>query len=216
MGLVVQHGGGQGVGELRDEVLADDHQGDTCGGQVLLCAGKEDAEPADVHRLAQDAAGGVRHQRNVGAVGALAHLREGGPLGSHDGVVQCDVAVVVVPLNPVDLRNEGVAVVLGGGDDIHRQVLLGLLDGLVGPDAGVDVGRLPQLLQVHGNHGELGAGSALQEEDGVVVRNAHQPADPCLRILDDGLVVLGAMAHLHDRLAGALIVQHLGGGFLQH
>ena len=80
----------------------------------------------------------------------------------------------------------------------------GLLDGLLGPGAGVDVVRRRALGQeVHRDHGELEARAALQEQDLVAVRDAGQPADVRLGLAEDRLEGRRAMADLHDGHADA-------------
>ena len=71
---------------------------------------------------------------------------------------------------------------------MHHADLLGLLDGLGRPDAGIDiVGHLAGGEQILGQHGKLGTGSALQEEDLVVFRDPHHVPEPHNRIFDQGV-----------------------------
>ena len=44
----------------------------------------------------------------------------------------------------------------------------------------------------------------------------QQIPEVSFRFVDDPLVSLGTMAHLHNGHTGALIVEHLGGSFFQH
>ena len=96
--------------------------------------------------------------------------------------------------------------VLGGvGDDVDGADLLGFLDGLAGPGAGVDVvGGLAGQQQVHGNLRELEAGAALEEEDLVVVVDAEQLAHVGDGFGVDGVVGFAAVAVFHDGHAGAV------------
>ncbi len=60
--------------------------------------------------------------------------------------------------------------------DVCRADLLGFLERLLSPVAGDDVvGRRARREQVHRDHGKLQAGTALQKQHLVVVRNAGQP-----------------------------------------
>ena len=75
--------------------------------------------------------------------------------------------------------------------DFHRVVFLRLLDGLLGPGAGLDVAGDAVLHQVHGDHGELDVPAALDEEYFVVVRDAHELAQVRLRLGQNVLENLG-------------------------
>ena len=59
-------------------------------------------------------------------------------------------------------------------------------------------------------------GAALDEQNLVVVGNAHQLAQIGLGLVDDLLEHLGAVAHLHDAHTAAAVVHHLVADLLQH
>ena len=114
------------------------------------------------------------------------------PCDTVDGLVLADVDVVGVcgDVQVGAIGYVGVVLVLGGGGHYDLTDLLGLGDGLLGPGSGLDVDGLAVLHEVHGNHGELERGSALYEQDLVVVGNSHQVPEVLLGLIDDLLVDL--------------------------
>ena len=109
-----------------------------------------------------------------------------------------------------------IVLVLGGSGDDDLAVLLGLGNGLLGPCAGFDVDGLAVLHQIPRHSRELQRSAALNEQDLVVVGNAHQVAQVSLGLVDDLLENLGAVAHLHDAHAAAAVVHHLVADLLQN
>jgi len=79
---------------------------------------------------------------------------------------------------PLVLPRDGeIVVALGAGGHIDVTETLSFLDGLLRPDAGVDiVGHTVFRQKVQRNLGELLAGAALQEQHLVVRRNGQQVA----------------------------------------
>ncbi len=88
---------------------------------------------------------------------------------------------------------------------VNRALRLCFVVGLLAPRAVDDViGRLAGAAQqVHGHHGELQQGPALQEQHAVVRRYAQQRAEIGLGLIDDFVEGLRAMADLQDRHARA-------------
>ena len=81
--------------------------------------------------------------------------------------------VVEVRGNLISLRNIGIIPVLRTGDGIGLADTLGLFQGLVGPDAGIEIGGL--LLEVvHRNIEELEGGAAAEEDDFVGIRDIEK------------------------------------------
>ena len=70
--------------------------------------------------------------------------------------------------------------------------------GPLGPLAGDNVISHALLHQVHGDHGKLLMGAALQEQNLIVIRDIQQIPQICLGLVENVLVSLGAVAHLHD------------------
>ena len=135
-----------------------------------------------------------------------------------DGLVLADVDIVGI-LGDVEVGAIGdvaVVLVLGGSGDDDLAVLLSLGNGLLGPCAGLDVDGLAVLHQIPRHSRELQRSAALNEQDLVVVGNAHQVAQVSLGLVDDLLENLGAVAHFHDAHAAAAVVHHLVTDFLQH
>ena len=91
-----------------------------------------------------------------------------------------------------------------------------LADGFRGPHAGVQhIHGLAGQAKVHGRHGELHAAAALQEDDGVVVGNGEELAEPRFGVGDDAFEFRRAMAHLHHGHAAAAPVEQLFADALQ-
>src|SRR5258708_31094222 len=89
-----------------------------------------------------------------------------------------------------------------------KEYFLQFSDGLGGPGACVeDVNGLSGEAQVHGSHGELHAAAALDEDDGVVVRDSKKIAELLFRSGVDTFKFKGTVAHFHDRHATAAPVE---------
>ena len=212
VGLILQHGGGAGDGVLGDQVLTDDDDDHTGGADVLLNAAVDDAVLGNVHGLGQEAG------RHVGNQELALGIGQGLELGAVNGVVLADVDVVGILGNGQvgAVGDVGEGSILGGSDGVGLAIELGFLPCLLGPLAGDDVVGNLVFHQVHGNHGELLVGAALEEQDLVVIGNVHQLPQVSLGLVDDALVGLGTVAHFHDGHAGALVIEHLGGNFSQN
>ena len=74
----------------------------------------------------------------------------------------------------------------------------GFLIGVVGKVAGDGVVRLAGFHQVHRDSRELGRRAALQEQDLVVLRDGEHAAKRRLGFLDDAVIYLRSVTHLHD------------------
>jgi hypothetical protein len=213
--LEVEHDGREGLSGA-DEVLAHDGDGDAGGPDVLLCAGVDDAEAGDVDGLGAEVGGhvgdedarpvaGLRVVLELHAVDGLvgADVEEPGLGVLGDGVERREGRVLAVFTRPGD----------GGGGE-----LLGLLEGLVAPGSGHDeVGRIggPRA-EVERDGGELRGGAALEEEHGVGVGHREERAQVGLGLLDGGVELLPAVAHLHDAHPGAVVVHQLRLRPLEH
>ena len=203
-------GGGHGPAQ---QVAADDHDGQARGTYVLLGTGVDHAEAADIVDLAQDVGRHVRHQRD------LAGLGQGRIAGAVDGVVGGDVEIIRVgiELRGVQRGNVGVLVVLGGRHHVHLAVLPGLHQRAVGKIAAVHVvSRAAAGHKIHRDGRELARRAALQKQHRVVLGNVHQLAQGRLGLIEDGLILLGSVTHLHDVHAGVAIAQHFPRRLLQY
>ena len=76
--------------------------------------------------------------------------------------------------------------------------------------AGDRVVRLAGLHQVHRDGRELGRRAALEEQDLVVLRDGEHAAQRRLGLLDDAVIYLRSVTHLHDGHAGTLVIEHFG------
>ena len=194
MGLVVEHGGDV-TGHTAQGTLTDDGEDDAGRAHVLLGAAVDEVIFAHVHRTGHDVGGHVGDQR-AGAVDVLVDLR------SVNGVVGGDVEIVQVGRDFESLGDVGVVLVLGAGDGIGLADALGLYEGFVGPDAGVQIGGL--LLQVvHGYIEELQGGTAAEEHDFVGVRNVEKFLPQGAAFIHHGVPLLGAVADGEDGNSGS-------------
>ena len=212
MGLIAEVGGDEFRHVLPDQILPDDDNGHTGGAHVLLDTGPDQAVFADVAGAGEEHGGLVGHQNLALGVGQLVIG------GTVNGLVFADVDVigVVRDVQMGAVGNIGEVLVGGGGNDLHLTVPFGLGNGLFAPCAGFDVAGYAVFHQVHGHHGELHRAAALNKQNLIVFGNVHQRPHIGFRLRKNVLKHLGAVAHLHDAHAAAVIVQHLGGDFLQH
>ncbi len=185
MGLVVEHGG-EVARHAAQGTLADDGEDDAGRAHVLLGAAIDKVILAHVHRAGHDVRGHIGNER-AGAVHVLLDFR------AVNGVVGGDVEVVQVCRDFESLGNIGVILVLGAGDGIGLANSLGLYEGLVRPDAGVQIGGF--LLQViHGHIQELQGCAAAQEHHLMGVRNMEELLPQGAALVHDGIPLFGAVA----------------------
>ena len=161
MGLEPQHGGGAGTDVFRDQVLADDDDGQACRTHVLLSASVENAEFFNRQRLGQRHGRDIRNQRNIAGIGDF------GELGAVDGIVHADIEIICggVEFRLIQLGDIGEGLVGGRCDDVdvlftQQQFCFG--SGLFRPLAGQDIVDLAGFgRKVKGNHRKLGRCAAL-------------------------------------------------------
>ena len=210
--LVVQDGGSHRAG-VPQQVLAHDDDGQARGAHVLLGAGVDEAVTADVDGPREDRGGEVGHERHVAGLG---HVVE---LDAADGLVGRVVQVAGALWDGEGAGLGGGRVggggLVGGHDDVEL-VGAGLLDGLGGPLAGVEVGdRVTGGGQVEGDAGELGAGPSLEEEDAVVLRDGQESAQGGLGVGRAGHEVGSTVGDLQDGHSRSSPAGELGGGLLE-
>jgi len=206
--LEVKHDGRDGL-RGADEVLAHDGDGDAGGPDVLLRAGVDDAEAGDVDGLGAEVGGHVGDE-DARLVPGLRVVLE---LDAVDSLVGADVEEpgLGILLDGVEGRERGVLAVLARPGDGGGGELLGLLEGLVAPGAGHDEvsGVGGPRAEVERDGGELRGGSALEEEHVVGVGHREERTQVGLGLLDGGVELLPAVAHLHDAHPGAVVVHQL-------
>ena len=203
VGAVVEHRGDVAA-HAAQGVLPDDGEDDAGRADVLLRATVDEVVLGDVHGTGHDVGGHVRDER-ARAVDVLVDL------GAVDRVVRGDMQIVKVGRDLESLRDIGVVLVLGAGDGVGVADALGLLEGLVGPDARIQVGGL--LLQVvHRHIEELQGGAAAQEDDFVGVGDMEKFLPEGAGPVHHGIPLLGAVGNGKDGNAGAAeILQGLDG-----
>ena len=212
MSLVIQISGNRGGQVVPDQILPDDDNRHAGGTHVFLNAAPDQAVLADVAGTGQEHGGLVADQHMALGVGQVVIGR------AVDRLVLADIDIVRVIRNVQigAVRNVGVILIAGGGDNLDLPELLRFLQSLFGPVAGINVAGHAVFHQVHRHHGKLNRAAALDEQHLVVVGNIHQLPQIRLRFLEDLLEHLGAMAHFHDAHPAAVIVHHLSGDFLQN
>ena len=213
VGAVVEHRGDLAALPLQ-QILPQDRQRHAGGAEVLLRPRVEQPVLGDVQRAGEDVAAGVAGQER-----ALRGRRLRGELRAEDRVVAGEVDVGgVVAVGRFLRRGDAVEVrPLAAARRVDVAVQLGLLAGLLAPGAGHQVvGRAAVGQEVHRAHGELQTRPALQEEDGVAVRDVGDLADQGLGPLHDRDERLAAVGVLHDPHAGVAEAHQVAAGFFQH
>ena len=172
---------GQILQIVTDQILTDDDDNHAGGADVLLHARVDHAVIGHVAGLGQEHGGLVGNKHMALGVGQLV------PRHAVDRLVLADVDVIGVfgDIQIGAVGNIGIVLVLAGSGDDDLADLLGFRDGLLGPCAGLDVDGLAVLHEVHGDHRELQRCTALNEQDLVVVGNAHEVAQILLGLVDD-------------------------------
>ena len=119
--------------------------------------------------------------------------------------------IVQICGNLKSLGNIAVVLVLGAGNGISLSDALGLYQGLVGPNAGVQVGGL--LLQIiHGHIEELQGSTASQEHDLVGFRDVQEFLPQGAAFIHNGVPLLGAVGNGEDGNTGAAEILQGGDG----
>ena len=94
-------------------------------------------------------------------------------LGAVDGVVGGDVEIVHVFRNHISLGNVGVVLVRRASESVCLSDALGLLECLVSPYSGIEIGCLV-LQEIHCDIEELKARSASEEHHFMGIRNVKE------------------------------------------
>ena len=199
---------------MPQQVLTHDDDGQARWSHVLLGAGVDEAVAGDVDGPREDRGGEVGHERDLTGLG---HVVE---LDAADGLVGRVVQVAgrLGHREGAGLGGGGVGGggLVGGHDDVEL-VGAGLLDGLGGPLAGVEVGdRVTGGGQVEGDTGELGAGPTLEEEHAVVVGDGQEATQSGLGVGRAGHEVGPAVGDLQNGHPRSAPAGELGGGLLEN
>ena len=209
---VFQHRRQLGIGGGQERFL-NDHQRDPGRAEVFLRAGVNHAEFADVDRPRQDVARHIGNQRHVTGFGKFT------PLRAKNRVVRGQVHVGGVRLQPQVRQGRNAAEFSGfrAGRFVGLAQLLRFIQRFLGPGAGRHIGGLlARRQEVQRNHRKLEAGAALQEQYVIVLGDRHQFAQQGDGLVVHRLILLAAMAHLHDGHARAPEVEQLALRLLQH
>ena len=194
------------VANVAEDALLDDDEGHASGADVLLGATVDEAVFLHVDGTAHDVGAHVSDEHD-GAVHVVLDL------STVDGVVGRDVEVVGIQRDGVSLRDVGVGLLFGRGDDVDLTEQLGFLGGLLGPDAGLEVGGLG-LHEVGGHSEELCAGTTTEEENFVLLRDVEEVAPQLTGLSHDALPTRGAVRNLGDTDTGVVeIIERLDGAF---
>ena len=120
-----------------------------------------------------------------------------------DRVVAGGVEVLRVVRNGIPLGDVAEVAVLRIAHHGDFAKTLRFFAGVGGPGTGFQVGRVTAvgLHEVEGHHGKLQAGSALQEEGGVIVSQAHQFQAQRHGFVHDGHKILVSVADFKQRKA---------------
>ena len=141
------------------------------------------------------------------------------PLGAVDGIVGAVVEVggILGDHQIALLGDVGVILILGAGGDDHLTVLFRLFGSQVGEVAGHGIGRLARSAdKVQGNGGKLSRGAALHKQDLMGVGHLQQPFQIRLGLVENLLVYLTSVAHLHNGHAAAAVIGHFRRCLLKH
>mmetsp|Transcript_133176 Transcript_133176/g.284699 ORF Transcript_133176/g.284699 Transcript_133176/m.284699 type:complete len:203 (-) Transcript_133176:27-635(-) len=161
---------------------------------------------ADVDGLRAEVRGHVRHQGHIADLRRLAELHTVHRL---IGAV-VDIGRFRIQLPLLHCRDRGELGLLRVANLLRGAVLCALLVRLLAPLPGDDVVRFPLGAEhVQRNARELESGPSLRKDDLVVVRHSEDVAQVLLGLVGNGHELLGAVGHLHDAHAAALVINEL-------
>ena len=212
IGRELAHRRREGHHVLGHHVVTDDADHDARRTDVLLCAGIKICIFLHVDRLGQEAG------RQVGDEVLSLRVRQIPVFRAVDRIVLADVNVICILADwkVRNVRDVGERLILGGRDLIGRAVLLRFLVRSLRPLAGHDVIRDAVLHEVHRQHRELQMRAALHEHDFIILGNGKQRPKVRLRLVNDRLIRLGPVRHLHHGHARSAVIQHFRLCFFQH
>ena len=100
-------------------------------------------------------------------------------------------------------KDIGIVLIRGAGDRIGFAVGLGLLEGLLGPDAGLQVRSL-LLEEVHRHIEKLQRGAAAEEDDFIIIRNREQLLPERAAFVHYGIPLFGTVRNTKKGNSGSL------------
>ena len=202
----------QRFGALLEERFLCDDERHAGRAEVLLDAGIDEVEFAEINRAREHVA------RHVGKEGHALRIGNVVVLRAVDRVVvaEVDVGGIRRDLELVLLRDVLVAAVLARGCDDADAEVLGFLVRFFCKAAGEDVStRMLLRSEVQWQQGELRARAACHEQDFIVVAEIHELLDVGFRLVLHRCVFLRAVADFEDRFAASAEVQELCLCFLE-
>ena len=202
----------QGLRTLLEQALLGNNEHDTSWTKVLLDAGIDEIEFVEIHRAREHVRGHVGKERHAVCLRDVVIFR------AVDRVVvtEVDVGRLRINLELFLRRDVFVAAFFAGSCDRADAEVLCFFIGLFGEAAGEDVGaRMFLRGVVQRNHGELLAGTALAEQDLVIIAEPHEFLDVLFGLFVYGCVLRGTMADLEDRHAAVVEVQEFRLCFLE-
>mmetsp|Transcript_55687 Transcript_55687/g.122255 ORF Transcript_55687/g.122255 Transcript_55687/m.122255 type:complete len:203 (+) Transcript_55687:720-1328(+) len=161
---------------------------------------------ADVDGLRTKVRGHIRNEGHISNLGCVAELH------TVDGLIRTivDIGGFRIQLPLLHCRDSGELRAFRVARRLCGPVLLTLLVRLLAPLPGDDVVRFPLGAEhVQRNARELESGPSLRKDDLVVVRHSEDVAQVLLGLVGNGHELLGAVGHLHDAHAAALVINEL-------
>ncbi len=212
MHLKLHHGRRSRQGILRQQVFSDNHHLRAGRTYVLLYARIHQSVLCHVHGLRQKAG------RYVGNQNLPLGVWQGMIFRTVNRIILTDIDIIhIIRYGKIGaVRNIGEGLICRRGK-LHRlPVNLCLGKCLLGPLSGQNITCLAVLHQIHGHGCKQKACTALQKQYFIVIRNLQERAQIRLRLLNDRVINLRPMAHLHDRHSRPLIIEHLLRSLFQH
>ena len=167
MGFKSQHSRRSRQNILGDQVFPDNGDYHACRADIFLYSAIQNAVFAHLYRFGEETGRYVCYQGFSFCIWKLFELC------SIDSIVLTDIYVIRIRTDGKvrTVRYIRICFVFGRCDFICLSVFLGLLPCLFCPLACNDIICHPILHKVHGNHGELLAGSSLKKQYLIIFRN---------------------------------------------
>ena len=190
MRAVVQHGWNWTI-HLAESVLAHNSYGNTCGSEVLLCAGIYGVVFTEIDTARENIRTHIGDQRTR-SVGILTDL------GTINRVVACVVEIIHTFGNCIALGNESIVGILRRSYHIHLAEQARLLDGIGSPCTRVEESGFG-LKEVIWNHAELHRGATSEPQNFKTGRYIENFFHQSCGLVYNGLELLAAVRNLEKR-----------------